>query len=67
MFKDLIEGKFDGSDVADGLDFEKYKLYFASMQSDGDDFITRNDLSNSFMALIKGDKLSNLTSIHAAL
>jgi len=66
MFKELIEGKFDGS-VADGLDFEKYKVFFASMQTDVEGAITRDDLSNSFMALIKDNKLSTLTSIHATL
>ena len=33
MFKDLIEGKFDGS-VVDELNFEQYKIFFKTVYSE---------------------------------
>ena len=66
MFKDLIEGKFDGS-VVDELNFEQYKIFFKSIQNDVEGAVTRNDLTYTFMDLIQGDKLNTLTSIHDAL
>jgi len=51
MFKDLIEGKFDGS-VVDELNFEQYKIFFKSIQNDVEGAVTRNDLTYTFMDLI---------------
>jgi len=52
MFREMIEGKFDGSEVVDGIDFEQHKIYFLSMQSEIQGAITRNDLSKSFLELL---------------
>jgi len=49
MFREMIQGKFDGSDKVDNIELEKFKNYFVSMQSAVEGAITREDLCTSFL------------------
>ena len=67
MFKELIEGKFDGQDVVDEIDIEQHKVYFSSMVNKLEDAITRDELAQNFYELLQNEELGTLTQIHMAL
>jgi len=61
MFKELIEGKFDGQDNVDEIDIEQHKVYFSSMVNKLEDAITRDELAQNFYELLQNEELGTLT------